>query len=362
MLHSVAGLNQRLNDERARPPSGTDEQQHQMRGHAICFWIGMKHALGLLSAISLSLTLPACSPGAAKADNPLAGPYRVVTLADIFADAPKPKPDGDLKTFLRDRLDWAYAPGRLPLAVTDPEADLRLQQTITPEQVQAVERELAKEGHRGAQMLMAMDGGGEVHPSVNELAIAGFEPAQIFAGGIQATMGDSPEARANREKIGKLKDRYPMAKMVLGLALTDQTDPKEKAEGIRLLSELHELDPLLLQTVVTTFYFMQPTNPDADKTARQMLEAYMATYAIHVKAGEPVMQGAPVALASMLENGRGGPKDLARATQIYTDTVRQSHLTCEPEAVDALKRLNKPIPEGTGPACQQQKPANPLEQ
>ena len=92
------------------------------------------------------------------------------------------------------------------------------------------------------------------------------------------------------------------------------------------------------------------------------LEAYMATYASHVKAGEPVMQGAPVALASMLENGRGGPKDLARAVQIYTAAVRQSHLTCEPEAVDALKRLNKPVPEGTGPACEAKKPVNPLEQ
>ena len=322
----------------------------------------MKRSLSLLTALSLSVSLSACGPGAPKANDPLSGPYRVVTLADIFADAPKLRSDGDLKTFLRDRLDWAYAPGRLPLAVMDPEADLRLQQSVTPEQVQAVEIELAKEGHRGAQFLMAMDGGGDGHPSVAELATAGFEPAQIFAGGIQAAMGDSPEAKATREKIDKLKDRYPMAKMVLGLALTDQTDPTEKAQGIRLLSEIHELDPLLLQTVVTSFYFMSPPNPDAEKAGRQMLEAYMATYASHVKAGEPVMQGAPVALASMLENGRGGPKDLARAVQIYTAAVRQSHLTCEHEAVDALKRLNKPVPEGTGPACEAKKPVNPLEQ
>lgn len=322
----------------------------------------MKRSLSLLSALSLSLSLSACGPGTTKANDPLSGPYRVVTVADIFKDAPKLAPGGDLKTFLRDRLDWAYAPGRLPLAVMDPEADLRMQQAITPDQVQAVEIELAKEGHRGAQMLMAMDGGGDGHPSIAELAAAGFEPAQIFAGGIQATMGDSPEAKANREKIAKLKDRYPMAKMVLGLALTDQADPKEKAEGIRLLSELHELDPLLLQTVVTSFYFMSPANPEADTAARQMLEAYMATYANQVKAGEPVMQGAPVALASMLENGRGGAKDIDRAVQIYTATVRQSHLTCEPEAVDALKRLNKPIPEGTGQPCQPQAPVNPLEQ
>jgi hypothetical protein len=322
----------------------------------------MKRSLSLLTALSLSVSLSACGPGATKANDPLSGPYRVVTLADIFANAPKLRSDGDLKTFLRDRLDWAYAPGRLPLAVMDPEADLRLQQSVTPEQVQAVEIELAKEGHRGAQLLMAMDGGGDGHPSVGELAAAGFEPAQIFAGGIQAAMGDSPDAKATREKIDKLKDRYPMAKMVLGLALTDQTDPTEKAEGIRLLSEIHELDPLLLQTVVTSFYFMSPPNPDADKAGRQMLEAYMATYASNVKAGDPVMQGAPVALASMLENGRGGPKDLARAVQIYTEAVRQSHLTCEPEAVDALKRLNKPVPEGTGPVCQAKKPVNPLEQ
>ena len=322
----------------------------------------MKRSLSLLSALSLCLSLSACGPGATKANDPLSGPYRVVTVADIFKDAPKLTPGGDLKTFLRNRLDWAYAPGRLPLAVMDPEADLRMQQAITPDQVQAVEIELAKEGHRGAQMLMAMDGGGDGHPSIAELAAAGFEPAQIFAGGIQATMGDSPEAKANREKIAKLKDRYPMAKMVLGLALTDQANPKEKAEGIRLLSELHELDPLLLQTVVTSFYFMSPNNPEADRAARQMLEAYMATYTSQAKAGEPVMQGAPVALASMLENGRGGTKDIARAVQIYTAAVKQSHLTCEPEAVDALKRLNKPIPEGTGPACQQQAPVNPLEQ
>ncbi len=325
----------------------------------------MKSALVLVSSLSLSLLLSACGPGANTANDPLAGPYRVVSVAQIFAEAPKLKPDGDLKTFVRERLDWAYAPGRLPLAVMDPEADLRLQQKVTQEQVEAAEIELAKEGHRGSQLLLAISGAGTGEPSISELAAAGFEPAQILVGGMPATMGDSPEARANREKIGKLKDRYPIAKMILGLALTDQTDPKEKAEGIRLLSELHELDPLLLQTVVSSFYFMSPPLPEADKPARQMLEAYMSTYAAQVKAGEPVMQGAPVALASMLENGRGGPKDVARAVQIYTETVRQSHLTCEPEAVDALKRLNKPIPEGTGRACQpeqEQQPVNPLEQ
>ena len=31
-------------------------------------------------------------------------------------------------------------------------------------------------------------------------------------------------------------------------------------------------------------------------------------------------------------------------------------------AVDALKRLNKPIPEGSGQPCQPQQPVNPLEQ
>lgn len=325
----------------------------------------MKSALVLFSALSLSLCLSACGPGATKANDPLAGPYRVVSVAQIFAEAPKLKPDGDLKAFLRERLDWAYAPGRLPLAVMDPEADLRLQQKITREQVETVEIELAKEGHRGAPLLLAISGVGTGKPSISELAAAGFEPAQILVGGMPATMGDSPEAKANRERIGKLKDRYPIAKMILGLALTDQADPTEKAEGIRLLSELHELDPLLLQTVVTSFYFMTPPVPEADKAARQMLEAYMTTYASQVKAGEPVMQGAPVALASMLENGRGGPKDVDRAVQIYTEAVRQSHLTCEPEAVDALKRFNKPIPEGTGRACQpkqEQQAVNPLEQ
>ena len=325
----------------------------------------MKSALVLVSAVSVSLSLSACGPGATKANDPLAGPYHVVTVAQIFAEAPQPKPDGDLKAFVRDRLDWAYAPGRLPLAVMDPEADLRMQQKITREQVEAAEIELANEGHRGSQLLLAMSGMGSGKPSISELAAAGFEPAQILVGGMPATMGDSPEAKANREKIGKLKDRYPIAKMILGLALTDQTDPAEKAEGIRLLSELHELDPLLLQTVVSSFYYMTPPVPEADKASRQMLEAYMGTYAAQVKAGEPVMQGAPVALASMLENGRGGPKDIARAAQIYTEVVRQSHLTCEPEAVDALKRLNKPIPEGSGHACQpaqEEQSVNPLEQ
>jgi TPR repeat protein len=113
---------------------------------------------------------------------------------------------------------------------------------------------------------------------------------------------------------------------------------------------------------VSSFYFLNPRVPAADTAARQMLEAYMSTYAAKAKPGDPVMQGASVALATMLEDGRGGTKDIDRAVQIYTDTVRKSHLTCEPEAADALKRLGKPIPEGLGAPCAQQKPVNPLEQ
>ena len=81
----------------------------------------MKHSPALLSILAVSLAVSACSP-AAKAvgsDTP-PGPYRVVSVADIFADAPKLAPNGDIKTFIRDRLDWAYAPGRIPLAVMDP--------------------------------------------------------------------------------------------------------------------------------------------------------------------------------------------------------------------------------------------------
>lgn len=322
----------------------------------------MKHAHALLSIASLSLMLSACGASHATADDPLSGPYRVVSVSDIFADAPKLKPGGDIKAFIHDRLDWAYAPGRIPLAVMDPEADLRLQTTITPEAVHTAELQLATEGHRGAQMILAMDGGLDAHPSLSELAASGFEPAQIFKGGIESTMGDSPEAKARREELARLKDRYPMAKMALGLALTDQTDPKERAEGVRLVSELHDLDPLLLQTVVSSFYFMSPTLPEADKAARQMLEAYMSGYLPKVKPGDPVMQGASIALASMLENGRGGAKDIDRAVQVYTDAIRRTHLTCQPQAVDALKRLGKPIPEGSGAACQQQAPASPLDQ
>ena len=325
----------------------------------------MKHSPALLSILAASLAVSACSPApAAKAvasDTP-SGPYRVVSVADIFADAPKLAPNGDIKTFIRDRLDWAYAPGRIPLAVMDPEADLRLQTAVTPEAVHTAETQLAAEGHRGAQMILAMDGGLDAQPSLAELAASGFEPAQIFVGGIQSTMGDSPEAKSRRDVLAKLKDRYPMAKLALGLALTDQADPKERAEGVRLVSELHDLDPLLLQTVVSTFYFMNPTVPEADTAARQMLEAYMTGYLPKVKAGDPVMQGASIALASMLENGRGGAKDIDRAVQVYSDAIRRTHLTCQPQAVDALKRLNKPIPEGTGPACQQQPAEKPLGQ
>ncbi len=323
----------------------------------------MKHSPALLSIFAVSLAVSACNPAAkAVASDTPSGPYRVVSVADIFADAPKLTPNGDIKAFIRDRLDWAYAPGRIPLAVMDPEADLRLQTVVTPEAVHTAETQLAAEGHRGAQMILAMDGGLDAQPSLAELAASGFEPAQIFVGGIESTMGDSPEAKSRREVLAKLKDRYPMAKMALGLALTDQADPKERAEGVRLVSELHDLDPLLLQTVVSTFYFMNPTVAEADTAARQMLEAYMTGYLPKVKAGDPVMQGASIALASMLENGRGGPKDVDRAVQVYSDAIRRTHLTCQPQAVDALKRLNKPIPEGTGPACQQQPADKPLGQ
>ena len=52
-------------------------------------------------------------------------------------DAPKLAPGGDVKTFIGKRLDWAFAPGRPPLATMDPEADLWLDKTITADQVMA---------------------------------------------------------------------------------------------------------------------------------------------------------------------------------------------------------------------------------
>jgi hypothetical protein len=164
-------------------------------------------------------------------------------------------------------------------------------------------------------------------------------------------MGDSADAKTNRDRLRTLKDRYPMARMFLGLALIDQTDAKEKAEGIQLLAGLHDLDPLTLQTIVSSFYFMSPTNADADKAARQMLEAYMIALPAMEATKEPLMQGAPFALATMLEEGRGGAKDVARATEIYGDVVSESHPSCEPDAAAALQRLGKPVPEGRGPVC-----------
>lgn len=314
----------------------------------------------------LSLSLAACGPGkvagATTSADAVMGPYKVLPLSGVFASAPQYKAGADAKAFMRERLDWAYSPGRPPLAVMDPEADLRLTEALTVDAVHAAEVALAGEGHKGARMIVAMDTPDTAQGELRKLAEENFAPAQIFAGGFEGTMGDSPEARANRDKLAKLQDQYPMARMFLGLALADQVNPADRAEGVRVLSGLHEMDPLSLQTVVSTLLSMQPKSPEADKAARQMLEAYAHVYPDMVAAHEPVMQGAMMTLADMLEQGRGGPTDVERAVAFYAEMVRESHPTCALDAVAALQRLHKPVPAGTGPACNAPQPdANPLQ-
>jgi hypothetical protein len=128
----------------------------------------MKHPVRSLAFAFACLTLAgltACGPGVgATRNDPLAGPYRVLSVTDVFAEAPKLKPDGDMKAFMRERLDWAYAPGRPPLAVMDPESDLRMMPDVSPETVYAAEAALAGEGHLGAQLLAAMDAQGGSQP------------------------------------------------------------------------------------------------------------------------------------------------------------------------------------------------------
>ncbi len=308
----------------------------------------MKKLIFLAAAVAL--VLPACSPGNATRNDPLAGPFRVLSAKEIFADAPKYKAGDDLKTFIGKRLDWAFAPGRPPLATMDPEADLWLDKTITADQVLAAETALTAEGHKAARLITALNGGGD-HEAMQKLIAEGYEPAQIFEGGFEASMGDTPEAKATREKLRKLAPRYPIAKLVLGLSLVDLPGSSDISEGIQLLSELHDVDALMLQTVVTSLYFMEPHQPQADKVARQMLEAYAKVMPDMLKNGEPVMQRATFALGQLLEDGRGGPKDADRAAAIYTTLVDTTHPTCEPDAAAGLMRLNKPVPEGKGQPC-----------
>jgi tryptophan-rich sensory protein len=69
----------------------------------------MKKLISL--ALVAALVLPACTPGGATRNDPLAGPYRVLGVKEIFADAPQYKAGDDLKVFIGKRLDWAFAPG-----------------------------------------------------------------------------------------------------------------------------------------------------------------------------------------------------------------------------------------------------------
>lgn len=313
----------------------------------------MKKLISL--AFCLSLALPACTPDGAARNHDLAGPYRVVPVTEIFAGAPQYKSGDDLKAFIGKRLDWAFAPGRPPLTTMDPEADLWLGKSITPEQVLAAETELAAEGHKAARLIVALNAGAN-NDAVKQLVAEGYEPAEIFEGGFEASMGDTPQAKATREKLRKLAPRYPIAKLIVGLSLVDEPAPDDKLEGIKLLSEIHDVDALMLQTVVTSLYFMEPQQAQADKVARQMLEAYVTAMPEMVKSGEPIMPRATFALGSLLENGRGGPKDAERAASIFTTLVATSHATCEPEAAAALMRLNKPVPEGKGAPCGTEEP------
>jgi len=313
----------------------------------------MKKLISL--AFCLSLALPACTPGGATRNDPLAGPYRVLTVKEIFADAPQYRAGDDLKAFLGKRLDWAFSPGRQPLTTMDPEADLWLDKAITPEQVVEAEKALAAEGHKAARLIAALNAGSDDN-AIESLAAEGYEPAKIFNGGFEASMGDTPEAKAKRDELRKQAEHYPIAKLILGLSLLDQTGSTDKAEGIKLLSEIHDVDALMLQTVVTSLYFMDPHQPQADKTARQMLEAYVKAMPEMVKSGEPVMQRASFALGSLLEEGRGGAKDAERAASIFAALVETTHPTCEPEAAAALMRLNKPVPEGKGAPCSNDNP------
>jgi len=312
-------------------------------------------------AVAFCAVLPACTPGEATRNDPLAGPYRVLSAKEIFADAPKYKAGDDLKVFIGKRLDWAFAPGRPPLATMDPEADLWLDKTITADQVLAAESALTAEGHKAARLITALNGGGNGE-EMQKLIAEGYEPAQIFEGGFEASMGDTPEAKATRDRLRKLAPRYPIARLILGLSLVDLESLADKAEGIQLLSELHDVDALMLQTVVTSLYFMEPHQLQADKVARQMLEAYAKVMPDMLKSGEPVMQRATFALGQLLEEGRGGPKDTDRAAAIYTTLVDTTHPTCEPDAAAGLMRLNKPVPEGKGRPCSDGAPPPELAQ
>jgi hypothetical protein len=313
----------------------------------------MKKLISL--AFCLSLALPGCTPDGAVRNDPLAGPYRVLSVKEIFAGAPQYKPGDDLKAFIAKRLDWAFAPGHPSLTTMDPEADLWLSKAVTPEQVLAAETALAAEGHKGARLIVALNGGAN-NDAVKQLVAEGYEPAEIFEGGFEASMGDTPEARATRDKLRKLAARYPMAKLIVGLSLVDEASTDAKLEGIKLLSEIHDVDALMLQTVVTSLYFMEPHQPQADKVARQMLEAYVAAMPEMVKSGEPIMHRATLALGTLLQEGRGGPKDPDRAAGIFTTLVATSHASCEPEAAAALMQMNKPVPEGKGAPCTAETP------
>ena len=324
-------------------------------GHTACFGAYMKKLISVAIVLSLSIASAACTPGGADRNDPLAGPYRVLSVKEIFAEAPQYKTGDDLKSFIAKRLDWAFAPGRPPLTTMDPEADLWLDKTITPEQVLAVETALTAEGHKAARLITALNAGGDAE-AMRKLVAEGYEPAQIFEGGFEASMGDTPEARATRDKLRKLAPRYPIAKLILGLSLVDEPGAEDKLEGINLLAELHDVDALMLQTVVTSLYFMDPHQPQADKVARQMLEAYAKAMPDMLKKGEPVMQRATFALGTLLEEGRGGPKDGERAAAIYTTLVETTHATCEPEAAAGLMRLKKPVPEGKGHPCSTEGP------
>lgn len=312
-------------------------------------------------------TAPSESPPAAtvadqKTPSP-AGPFRVVTREETRADIPPFRPGDHLPSYVETYLRWMLSPAFkretpwprilpfqlegleaqwvdaavLELSMMQPDADIRFAVAISKQSpdISALTN-LAVEGHVWARAILA------------NFAISGGAP-----GAAPPTAAEVEGAYATLREVAP---PYALLRPTLAQALFKKGDPASQAEGVKVLMEGVTIGTEQdFESFIRTLSSMPP-EAGGEPFIRQMLEAIVAQPPTIYSDGEispPYLGDHPIKLALMLEEGKGGPKDVKRAAEFYTLYLnsRAKDDAGEAQALAALKRL--------GVAYQPKPPATP---